>query len=52
MSTEPVKILVDIDVLETLLGGFGIDDPYDPDNLVYDSTPDLRERIEEARKAK
>lgn len=49
MSTEPKKILVDVDVIEALLNGFGDDNPHD-DLLVSAAQSDLRQRIQDARR--
>ena len=46
-----VKTLVDVDVLEVLLNGFGVDCPYD-DQIVSASEPELRQQIKDARKAR
>lgn len=46
-----IKILVDVDVLEALLNGFGDDCPHD-DQIVSAAEPELRQRIAEARRAR
>lgn len=46
-----VKTLVDVDVLEVLLNGFGVDSPFDCE-IVIDAEPELRRQIADARKAR